>query len=225
MCFAPPAPSGAVWKTCRESITTQLTPILYLIASSGLLPFLRNQVQDVGTCPKDEACTVIGVGNTTTNTTTSYCAPQVRAMLDRAVDLHGQIDTWDADLFERFEPILTGMTEADITKLPMAALSVVRGIRCFHADQLKCLGDRAMDLLNGTPGWDLTTILGTAGATGPGLGAGFVPGFAAMFSQLGQLMGGFTSDKLDLLDFDLSNATGIANSVAGIGESSTCPLA
>ena len=100
--------------------------------------------EDVATCPKDQTCSF---AKDFPGSTKSFCLAQVEAMMRRAKELHGEVDTWDVDKFKQHVKILTGLSESDIAKIPQQGLAVVKEIKCFKPDVLACLAKRATTLI------------------------------------------------------------------------------
>jgi len=65
----------------------------------------------------------------------------------RAIHYFGNITQWSPDNFDKVSFLLQGISESEIGNLPEEAFDAVSKITCWNKDQLKCLANRAAQIL------------------------------------------------------------------------------
>jgi len=83
---------------------------------------------------------------------TTLCPRQLLALGRRAVFFFGELQNWNASNFRRMGPLLRGLNEADIAKLPDVAFDYIGNVTCWNTDQLRCLARRAIQVVEGGQG-------------------------------------------------------------------------
>jgi phage FluMu protein gp41 len=100
-------------------------------------------------CPDEDKCSYL---ESVVGMTESYCLEQVEALLARAKEFDGDLETWGADKFKKYKALLRGMTAGDIASLKEQGLAAVKELQCLDTDRLKCLANRGKEIVKKAKG-------------------------------------------------------------------------
>eukprot|EP00041_Stephanoeca_diplocostata_P038014 m.1469220 g.1469220 ORF g.1469220 m.1469220 type:complete len:1185 (+) comp25140_c1_seq36:139-3693(+) len=147
-----------------------------------------------GECPTRMPCNVDELGWTMPLSELAMCGRKLAAVVRRTTYFAGAVADWNVSTFASLGSLVTGITEADIGTLSEQAFDVLGNITCWDLDQLECLANRAIEVIN--------------------FGRGLNSWATEKFDDLGEIVSGLPVEDLRTL-----NATTVARAASALGQS------